>query len=374
MVELASALATLRERPKRSLLFVSFFGEEQGLLGSRYYGRHPLVPVEKTVADVNLEQVGRTDELRGPAGRGRGLTGLRLLRRGQGLRRGRRGRGGEGRTSTRATATPSSAAATTRPWPTWASPPTPSASPSCSPTTTAPADHWDKVDYANMARIDRVVARAVLAIADDPEPPKWNADNPRAASLPQGGRGPPRPAGRRRGVAVEGRLATFLAVPATGAWTRPNVRPMGTRRVRICPTEAPSRFGRLQFLVHDRAVAIPHRMSPNPGPHLVSRRLAEPADAPPCPPRNSCSPAGDRTCLVAAVENGADAVYFGLQRHNARARAANFDGADLPEVMALLHRRGVRGYVTLNTLVFPARAGPTSRRSSGGSPRPGSTR
>jgi putative protease len=56
---------------------------------------------------------------------------------------------------------------------------------------------------------------------------------------------------------------------------------------------------------------------------------------------------------VAAVENGADAVYFGLQRHNARARAANFDGAELPEVMALLHRRGVRGYVTLNTLVFP---------------------
>ena len=65
------------------------------------------------------------------------------------------------------------------------------------------------------------------------------------------------------------------------------------------------------------------------------------------------APAGDRTCLIAAVENGADAVYFGLQRHNARARAANFDGAELPELMALLHRRGVKGYVTLNTLVFP---------------------
>src|SRR5262245_3536729 len=64
------------------------------------------------------------------------------------------------------------------------------------------------------------------------------------------------------------------------------------------------------------------------------------------------APAGDRTCLLAAVENGADAVYFGLQRHNARIRAHNFDGADLPEVMALLHRRGVKGYVTLNTLVF----------------------
>jgi U32 family peptidase len=65
------------------------------------------------------------------------------------------------------------------------------------------------------------------------------------------------------------------------------------------------------------------------------------------------APAGDRTCLIAAVENGADAVYFGLQRHNARIRAHNFDGADLPEVMDLLHRRGVKGYTTLNTLAFP---------------------
>ena len=65
------------------------------------------------------------------------------------------------------------------------------------------------------------------------------------------------------------------------------------------------------------------------------------------------SPAGDRTCLVAAIENGADAVYFGLQGHNARARAANFDSAELAETMATLHRRGVKGYVTLNTLVFP---------------------
>jgi len=64
------------------------------------------------------------------------------------------------------------------------------------------------------------------------------------------------------------------------------------------------------------------------------------------------APAGDRTCLIAAVENGADAVYFGVQGHNARARATNFELADLPEVMGLLHRRGVKGYVTLNILAF----------------------
>ena len=64
------------------------------------------------------------------------------------------------------------------------------------------------------------------------------------------------------------------------------------------------------------------------------------------------APAGDWDCVRAAVENGADAVYFGLERFNARMRAKNFTQADLPALMAFLHRRGVRGYVTFNTLVF----------------------
>src|SRR3982750_3344768 len=67
------------------------------------------------------------------------------------------------------------------------------------------------------------------------------------------------------------------------------------------------------------------------------------------------SPAGDRLCITAAVENGADAVYFGLEcGFNARARATNLHLESLPEVMAFLHERGVRGYVTLNTLIFPS--------------------
>ncbi len=65
------------------------------------------------------------------------------------------------------------------------------------------------------------------------------------------------------------------------------------------------------------------------------------------------APAGDWECARAAVENGADAIYFGLDRFNARMRAHNFTEADLPSLMEFLHRRGVRGYVTFNTLVFP---------------------
>ncbi|MGV0101794.1 U32 family peptidase [Nostoc sp. DSM 114160] len=65
------------------------------------------------------------------------------------------------------------------------------------------------------------------------------------------------------------------------------------------------------------------------------------------------APAGNWECAKAAVENGADAIYFGLDRFNARMRAQNFTEADLPQLMTFLHRRGVKGYVTINTLIFP---------------------
>src|SRR3954468_3541207 len=64
------------------------------------------------------------------------------------------------------------------------------------------------------------------------------------------------------------------------------------------------------------------------------------------------APAGDWDCVKAAVENGADAIYFGLDKFNARMRAHNFTEADLPRLMEFLHRRGVRGYITFNTLIF----------------------
>jgi U32 family peptidase len=65
------------------------------------------------------------------------------------------------------------------------------------------------------------------------------------------------------------------------------------------------------------------------------------------------APAGNWDSARAAVENGADAIYFGLQNGiNARARATNFLITELPDLMFYLHERGVKGYLTLNTLVF----------------------
>src|SRR5262245_5001997 len=64
------------------------------------------------------------------------------------------------------------------------------------------------------------------------------------------------------------------------------------------------------------------------------------------------APAGDWEALRAAVANGADAVYFGLPHFNARHRATNFQPDELPDIIRFLHARNVRGFVTLNTLIF----------------------
>ncbi len=66
------------------------------------------------------------------------------------------------------------------------------------------------------------------------------------------------------------------------------------------------------------------------------------------------APAGNWDCVRAAVANGAHAVYFGLDQFNARMRADNFTRADLASLMPYLHGHGVRGYVTMNVLIFPA--------------------
>ena len=64
------------------------------------------------------------------------------------------------------------------------------------------------------------------------------------------------------------------------------------------------------------------------------------------------APAGNWDCVRAAVANGANAVYFGLDRFNARMRADNFTREDLAALVPFLHGHGVRAYVTMNVLIF----------------------
>jgi len=180
VIELASALGSLKERPRRSLAFVAFFGEERGLLGSRYYGKHPIFPVDRTVADVNLEQIGRTDSSEGPQVAAASLTGfgysdvstvLVAAGRAEGVTVSGHPRNSDayfGRSDNQSLAdlgVPAHTLCVAFQYPDYH----------------GAGDHWEKVDYGNMARIDRMVARALLAIADDPAEPKWDEANPRAA-------------------------------------------------------------------------------------------------------------------------------------------------------------------------------------------------
>lgn len=64
ILNIAKALTEAKENgyaPKRSILFLNVTGEEKGLLGSRYYSDHPVIPIEKTVANINTDMIGRID-------------------------------------------------------------------------------------------------------------------------------------------------------------------------------------------------------------------------------------------------------------------------------------------------------------------------
>lgn len=180
VIELASALAGMKTRPKRSIIFMTFFGEERGLLGSRYYGKHPAFPLDKTVADVNLEHVGRTDDVEGDKTNTATLTGFDFSDMGPIFKR-----AGEltginvykheknsdsffGRSDNQAMADAGVPAHTL-----------------CVafifPDYHKVGDHWDKINYPNLAKTNRMIALALTMIANNPETPKWNDANPKTA-------------------------------------------------------------------------------------------------------------------------------------------------------------------------------------------------
>jgi hypothetical protein len=61
VIEIAGVLARMTKHPRRTVIFICFAGEEEHLMGSAYYVQHPMFPLARTIAVVNLEQLGRTD-------------------------------------------------------------------------------------------------------------------------------------------------------------------------------------------------------------------------------------------------------------------------------------------------------------------------
>ena len=62
VLTLADAIGALKERPQRSVIFMTFWGEEKGLLGSKYFAEHPLWKLDDVVCNINLEMLGRPEE------------------------------------------------------------------------------------------------------------------------------------------------------------------------------------------------------------------------------------------------------------------------------------------------------------------------
>jgi Zn-dependent M28 family amino/carboxypeptidase len=184
VIAIARALAKVNPRPKRSIVFVTFFGEERGERGSAYYVQHPVFAIQKSIADVNLEQVGRTDELEDgkivPQINTLSVTGFDysdvssyLIRAGQQL-------GVKLYKDAQASDpyfTQSDNAA-------FAEQGIPAHSVSVAfdyPDYHGVGDEWQKIDYENMARVDRVIGLAVLHIANALNQPRWAAQDPKTA-------------------------------------------------------------------------------------------------------------------------------------------------------------------------------------------------
>ena len=180
VIELASALSRLNPRLKRSLVFMTVFAEEKGLLGSRYYARHPVFPLEKTVANINLEVLGRTDGPDGGYKNKAGLTGFEYSDLGEVFVKAGKLAGMEvyrhptfsdaffPRSDNLAFAEKGVVAHSVCPGFVF-------------PDLHAPQDHWDKIDYPNLAKLNRLVSIALWMIAENPEAPSWNAEIPKAA-------------------------------------------------------------------------------------------------------------------------------------------------------------------------------------------------
>ena len=184
VIAVAGALADLGEKPKRTIVFVALFGEEVGLLGSRWYTGHPIFPIAETVADINLEQLGRTDDSEGPKVSQFNLTGFDYsdiaatfakagaLTGVQAIKREKNSDAFFGRSDNAA----------------FADAGIPSTTLSVSyifPDYHQPGDEWRKLDYDNLAKVDVTVALGILDMANSAQAPLWNKENPRTARYVQ---------------------------------------------------------------------------------------------------------------------------------------------------------------------------------------------
>lgn len=172
VLELASTFASLEQRPKRTLVFMTVFGEEEGLLGAMYYSRNPVFPLAKTIANINLEHMGRTDSSEGPQLNRLFLTGYDFSNVADVFQLAGKQTGVEmvhHPTNSDAFFDRSDNAA-------FAQFGVPAHTLGVAfefPDYHGLGDHWEKIDYDNMARVNRSVATGLWMLAESHETPHW---------------------------------------------------------------------------------------------------------------------------------------------------------------------------------------------------------
>jgi hypothetical protein len=182
VIQIAKALAKMNPHPKRSIVFITFFGEERGELGSQYYAKHPMFPLAKTIAAVNLEQLGRTDSSTGRQLNTASLTGYDYSDVPNFFEEAGRQTGIKiymDKEASDAYFTRSDNAAL-------AEEGVPAHTLTVAfdfPDYHGLGDRWQKIDYENMARVDRMIALGVLNIANTAKVPQWNAQNPKVTAF-----------------------------------------------------------------------------------------------------------------------------------------------------------------------------------------------
>ncbi len=178
VMESARLLAPL-PTPKRGILFVAWFGEERGLLGSRYFTRHPVFPLKSITANLNLEQTGRTDSSDGSANLNQAnLTGYHFTTIHKHLEEAGKETGlnfvkherfsdpffsASDNFALALAGIPSTTLSVTYQFPDYHQ----------------KGDEWHKIDFANHAKVTRAIAQGLYRMANADEKVVWNETEPK---------------------------------------------------------------------------------------------------------------------------------------------------------------------------------------------------
>lgn len=178
VLEIARAFQRAGLKPKRSIVFAFWFGEEKGLFGSRYYAAHPLFPLKDTVAMINFEHMGRTDDNEGSTKGRMSMTGFDYTDIGATLAQAGKVVG-IGVYKHEKNSDPFFAASDNQPFADAGIPAHAALGCFIFPDYHRPGDEWHKLDYDNMAQLTRVAALTAWRISNSPKAPAWNQSNPK---------------------------------------------------------------------------------------------------------------------------------------------------------------------------------------------------